>query len=181
MGQRSQSVTQGWVGALVAFAIAACPMPISAQQLPARLPKFVDYPAEVFRAKKPPLMLDREDLQYKTRLRALYNSSPNFGGHYSISVVGCGTDCIFLLVVDVKTGRSTSFDVPSGEDLAHCDEDRFRDAKGGMIFHDFVFRPESRLFLVIGKMAGNECGVRYFVENDGKMTLLRDVHLKPVT
>jgi len=173
-------LTRGLVGSSVALAIAVCPISISAQQSSARLPKFADYPSNLFRGKKPPLKLDREDLLFKTRLRALYNSSPNFGGHYAISVVGCGADCAFLLVVDLEAGRPVSFDVPSGEELTYCDENRFRDSRGEAIDHDFVFRPESRLFLVSGKMAGNECGVRYFVEKGGKMTLLRDVHLKPV-
>lgn len=168
------------VGALVALAIAACPISTSARQSSARLPKFADYPSNVFHGKKPPLKLDREDLLFKTRLRALYNSSPNFGGHYAISVVGCGADCAFLLAVDLAAGRPVSFDVPSGEALTYCDENRFRGSNGEAIDHEFVFRPESRLFLVIGKMAGTECGVRYFVEKCGKMTLLRVVHLKPV-
>lgn len=148
-----------------------------AQQRAARTPKFADHPVAEFRGSKPPLQLDREERGYRTRYRALYDSPPNFAGHYSVTEVGCGMGCTFLLAVDLKTGKPVSFKVPGGEELTHC-PDQYRDAKGEPIFHQIDVRPTSRLMVVSGRMPGNECGARYFVETNGRMMQIRDIHLQ---
>lgn len=144
------------------------------------LPRFVDYPVAKIVAARSPLRLSHDDQDYKTRLRELYRSPPNFAGHYVVGEVGCGTFCSFLLAVDLKTGRPIGFNVPSGEDLYVCD-DSFANPDGdvpGGIGSKFYFKPDSRLFVVTGKMPGNDCGARYFVETNGKMVQVAEVHLK---
>lgn len=149
----------------------------------ARLPRFADFPAALNSGQSAPLRLSRDDLSFKTRIRHLYEAGrrygPNFAGRYSVTDVGCGTECTFLLAVDMRTGRTVDFGIPSGEDLSVCD-DRYIDADGGYpgeIGKRFYFRPNSRLFVVTGRMPGNECGARYFEERDGRMIMIRDFHL----
>lgn len=146
------------------------------------LPKFADFPVSVSMATNA-LRLEPDDQMYRTRYRHLYEagkqSGPNFAGHFAVTDVGCGTSCTFLLAVDLKTGRTVGFDVPQGESLEYCD-DAFADKNGdvpGQIGQRYYFKDNSRLFVVTGKMAGNECGARYFVERNGKLKMIRDFQL----
>ena len=49
-----------------------------------------------------------EDARLRQTLEALKPKAPNFAGHYYITEVGCGTNCIYLAFIDLKTG-SVSF------------------------------------------------------------------------
>src|SRR5258708_7231292 len=42
---------------------------------------------------------------YQTVLREQADAGPNFAGHYTIVVIGCGTSCARIAVVDARTGR----------------------------------------------------------------------------
>jgi hypothetical protein len=137
-------------------------------------PKFTDYPVAVMKNKKAPLVLNKDDRLYRTRYRLLHQSEPNFAGHYAVTGVGCGGGCIFVLGVDLKTGKPTSFDLPVGEELTACDES-YTDANGEMIEKDLWYKADSRLFVVTGRMPNLECGARYFVEKNGKMIALLDI------
>jgi hypothetical protein len=145
-----------------------------AQQSTAQNPKFTDYPVSIMKGKKAPLILNKDDRMYRTRYRLLHESSSNFAGHYAVTGVGCGGGCIFVLGVDLKTGKTTSFDLPVGEELSACDES-YADANGEMIEKDLWYKADSRLFVVTGRMPNLECGARYFVEKNGKMIALLDI------
>jgi hypothetical protein len=162
--------------AVAAMALLSSPVAGFAERQGSRTPKFADYPAPVFRGRKPSLRMDRREREFRTRFRALHGAPANFAGHYSVGEVGCGMGCTFLLAVDLKTGKPADFGIPSGEELEHCPEE-YHDAKGDPVFHEFHFRPDSRLMVVTGKMPDNPCGARYFEERNGNMTLLRDVRL----
>ena len=140
-------------------------------------PQFSAFPADLFTRKRPALKLDPDDLSFRTRYGAMYREAPNFAGHYVVEVLGCGTECIAFLTLDVQSGRTVWLKVPTGEELTSCPES-YRDAKGEEIFQDFYFHPDSHLFVVAGQMDGIECGALYFVERDGKMVPIRDIHLK---
>lgn len=47
---------------------------------------------------------------YYTRITESVKKGPNFAGHYSLIGLGCGTDCIGLSVVNLKTGKVIAFD-----------------------------------------------------------------------
>jgi hypothetical protein len=145
-----------------------------AQQPTAQNPKFTDYPMSIMKGKKASLVLDKDDRMFRTRFRLLHQSEPNFAGHYAVTGVGCGGGCIFLLGLDLKTGKTTSFDLPVGEELSACDES-YTDANGEMIEKDLWYKADSRLFVVTGRMPNLECGARYFVEKNGKMIALLDI------
>jgi hypothetical protein len=86
------------------FAVIFFEVHISAQN---RLPRFADYPVnEAYIGKTAPLILARDDMMFKTRLRwAVKNQKPNFAGHYILTTWGCGAQCIAGAVIDAKTGK----------------------------------------------------------------------------
>lgn len=49
---------------------------------------------------------------YRTRIRDGVGQGVNFAGHYSFVIIGCGTECRFGYVVDLRTGKV--FDFPYG-------------------------------------------------------------------
>lgn len=150
---------------------------LHAQETSTKTPKFIHYRVSVMQTKKAPLQLDKVSLTYKTRYRLLHQSVPNFAGHYAVTGVGCGAGCIFLLGVDLKTGKPTDFDLPMGEELIACDES-YIDKQGEYIEKDLLYKPNSRLFVVTGRMPDLECGARYFEEKNGKMIHIMDIPLE---
>ena len=73
-------------------------------------PLFKDYPvAETYTGKNAPLVLRREDVTFRTRLREAAKGKPNFAGHYIVASWGCGAGCLMGAVIDAKTGRVSSF------------------------------------------------------------------------
>jgi hypothetical protein len=73
---------------------------------------------------------------------------PNFAGHYRIVDIGCGSDCTFIFVVDVITGRVYYPGVNLNLDcfpLLKKEEGRVLDQ-----YHR-QYRLDSRLLLSIGK------------------------------
>jgi len=171
----SQRINQSLI-LVASFALFGGGASIAAQAANAN-PKFTDYPVTVLKGPKAPLRLEKRDLDFRTRYRNLYKSSLNFAGHYIVDTVGCGVGCVFLLKLDVKTGKPAEWDVTSGEDVTECAED-YRDAKGEVVDKGYYFKPNSRLFVVTGQMPGNECGARYYLETNGKMTLIKEIHLE---
>ncbi|MBO9422378.1 peptidoglycan-binding protein [Labrenzia sp. R4_2] len=78
--------------------------------------QFSDYPAVAdlrSNAKYPDFGgRDRNFKTYRTRIRNGIDQGVNFAGHYSFIVIGCGTECKFGFVVDLRTGEV--FDFPYG-------------------------------------------------------------------
>ena len=120
--------------ALAALAVFACmahatAARVSAQARPsraaARAPKFEDYPVrEVYKGPAAPVRLDGKRARlYRTRLREDSRTGPNFAGHYTVVIWGCGTGCAQMAVVDSKTGRVyfppvEYMDIPDMEDAS---------------------------------------------------------------
>ena len=94
---------------LVALALCACAAltPWDAAAQTKRAPRFEDYPVrEVYRGPVAPVRLDsRKARMFRTRLREDSRTGPNFAGHYTVVVWGCGTGCAQMGVVDAKAGR----------------------------------------------------------------------------
>ena len=57
---------------------------------------------------------DRAHATYRTRILAGAKVGPKFAGHLALVTIGCGSSCVFVPVVDVRTGRV--FDSPLGGD-----------------------------------------------------------------
>lgn len=63
---------------------------------------------------------DRKYRDYRTRIVNGMKSGPNFAGHYSFIIFGCGAGCRSVLFGDNKTGRVHSFPL-GGEDNMYLD------------------------------------------------------------
>ena len=72
-------------------------------------PRFEKYSADVYAGKPAPLNLRSHRLArtYRTSIREqLQSEGINFGGHYTIAVMGCGTGCSITAIVDARNGRA---------------------------------------------------------------------------
>jgi hypothetical protein len=83
-------------------------------QTPTTPPSFEQYAVSVYRgvAAKPNFQSNPGSVRFKTRIRDGIKEGVNFAGHYAIIAFGCGTDCAYGFVVDVKSG--TILDLPLG-------------------------------------------------------------------
>jgi hypothetical protein len=71
------------------------------------IPRPADYPAKAIAKRKPAAVrLDSQRARrFRTVLRAGSREGPNFAGHYTVVVWGCGLDSFELAVVDAVDGR----------------------------------------------------------------------------
>ena len=99
----------------------------------ARVPRFEDYPAAVWRGTVVPLNLRSHPLarMYKTSTRQQMRAEGvNFAGHYALVAMGCGTGCSITGIVDARTGQAYfpkefegwtgivgDYEIPEGEDI----------------------------------------------------------------
>jgi hypothetical protein len=75
-----------------------------------KVPRFKDYPvSEVYIGKNAPLVLSRDDMRFRTRLREAAHEKPNLAGHYIRAAWGCRAECLMDAVGDAKTGRFIGF------------------------------------------------------------------------
>ncbi len=72
-----------------------------------RAPKFSDFPAKtMFKGKPAPVRIEgRKARMFRTVLRQGAKEGPNFAGHYTVVVWGCGADSFSLAVVDARNGK----------------------------------------------------------------------------
>jgi peptidoglycan hydrolase-like protein with peptidoglycan-binding domain len=92
--------------------------------------RFSDYPATATLQGPPNYPdfkgRDRDYRDYRTRIRDGVSGGVNFAGHYSFVVIGCGTDCRFGFVIDLRTGKV--FDFPYGGEEQYQMDLRFNAA-----------------------------------------------------
>jgi hypothetical protein len=68
--------------------------------------RFDDFPAaEAYQGRNAPLVLGKDDRQFRTRLRTAAKEPPNFAKHYILTAWGCGTECLVSVIIDANTGR----------------------------------------------------------------------------
>ena len=136
------------------------------------VPRFKDYPAgEIYKGPTAPLVLKRDDLTFKSRLRwAAKNQKPNFAGHYLLTTWGCGAECVMGAVIDVKTGKVYWWG------FSTCCWGSDTDDK----FNPIEFRLDSRLIVFSGlrnEKEGDD-GAHFYRFDDGRFVHIRSV-LKP--
>jgi hypothetical protein len=74
------------------------------------MPRFEAYPARnVFRGTPASVDLSSAEgaREFRTMLRQGAAAGPNFAGHYTVVVWGCGSPCQSFAIVDARTGRVT--------------------------------------------------------------------------
>jgi hypothetical protein len=89
--------------------------------------------------------------QFRSRIREGVKDGPNFAGHYTLVIWGCGTQCGNFAIVDDKTGKIVVVD---------CDE---------TCYHHF--KKNSRLLILKTLCMENEdsAGADYYELKDGKL------------
>ncbi|MGD0838498.1 MAG: hypothetical protein ABSB49_17820, partial [Polyangia bacterium] len=115
----------------------------------ASVPAFADYPAFA----EPKVLVDADlaskpgAQRFKTRIRQSNKEPVNFAGVFTVSRIGCGTSCAFLILVDRRNGQIVLF--PKGV-LSWAGD--FGDNED----YGFTFRRDSRLLRSCGML--NESG-----------------------
>lgn len=73
-------------------------------------PHFADYPTKTYLKGKSVLpKMTGSVANFRTRVRNGVKAGPNFGGHYTLIEIGCGTSCVFAFLIDAKNGRLIDF------------------------------------------------------------------------
>ena len=93
---------------------------------------------------------------------------PNFAGHYTVAIWGCGTSCAQFAIVDNATGEV--FDPP-------FDGVTWGDERGDLKKFGIHFGDDSSLLIVQGCPEEKNCAARYY-NWDGRS--LRLLHKEPV-
>jgi hypothetical protein len=125
-----------------------------------KIPQFKDFPPNgKYGGKNSPVLITRDDREFRTRLREAAQEPPNFAGHYIFTSWGCGASCLMGAVIDANSGKVYWFPhticcwKPSVDDN----------------FTPIVFRLNSRLVVLTGlrdEKEGDEGA--HFYEFDGK-------------
>lgn len=158
---------------LLVVALSAASFFSSSALAQASVPHFKDYPiSEIYKGRPAPLVLTRDDLTFKTRLRwAAKNQKPNFAGHYILTTWGCGALCLMGAVIDAKTGKAYWWN------FSICCWRSDVDDK----FSPIEFRPDSRLIIFSGlrnEKEGDDGAHFYRLDKSGRFVHIRSV-LKP--
>lgn len=137
-------------------------------------PRFEDYPVkEIYKGPPAPVRIEgRRARQFRSRLREDSRSGPNFAGHYTVVVWGCGTGCAQMAVVDARTGR-VYFPPVEYIDIPDMEDERARAR---------TFRLDSKLLVLTNDFydgAGRYTAHYYLFDNNRFRLLRRAVERRP--
>jgi hypothetical protein len=128
-------------------------------------PRFEDYPARgIYKGTPARVRLDSKMARmFRTRLREDSRSGPNFAGHYTVVIWGCGTGCAQMGVVDARTGR-VYFPPLEYTDIPDMENEATRG-----------FRLDSRLLVLTRNHYDGRGGYAayYYLFDDNRFRLLR--------
>lgn len=145
-----------WLAALcggVLIVLVSNNSPLSA----AEVPQFRDYPAvRTHYGPSAPIKLAKEDMMFRTRLRAAAKKHPNFAGNFVLETWGCGTTCLMGAAINLATGRVVQ--IPFSICCAKTGDPRF---------NPIEFRPNSRLIIFAGLRNEEESMGAHYYEFDG--------------
>jgi len=131
-------------------------------------PRFADYPAiGKYNGKNSAVVLrNRDDREFRSRLRSAARQPPNFAGHYIVAAWGCGAECLMGALIDANSGEVHWF--PHTICCWGDVDDKFRPIE---------YRLDSRLIVFSGERNEKEGddGTHYYEFNDGKF-----VHIKSI-
>lgn len=145
-------------------------------------PDFSDYPAQtpVLTSSKPLRLLRQSHWlarRYPSAIRhdLQANPSPNFAGHYRVSMMGCGTACKVIAITDLRTGRVSglpgSANHPSGSSVVFANPISWLLPEEQPLTE---FRQDSNLLILSGCLEGRApAGFHSFVMHNGQLKRLR--------
>jgi hypothetical protein len=140
-----------------------------------RIPGFEDYLVrEIYGgpAAKPRLGT-RTQHEFENQIRNQAQSPPNFAGAYKIVEWGCGSSCVSIALIDLRTG-----DVSDGPFRILGYGRRLR-YEGGA--DELEYRPSSSLLIARGCPDDRACGTYYFELAGSRFALLRYAPARAVT
>ena len=129
-------------------------------------PRLQDYPVTDSFQGKPaaPVLSTKDARMFRTQLRRQAALGPNFAGHYTLALWGCGAGCANGAVIDARSGQV--WFVPF----------YFEDVwEGGHIVcgHGSSFEIVSELLIIEGRVnPGGKSGRHYFRWHNGRFTLV---------
>ena len=148
---------------------------IRKSDVPKNAPRFEQYPAlEAFGGKiaAPDIHASPDVKMFRTRIREAAKSGPNFAGHYTIGIWGCGAGCVMLVFIDENRGKVFFADALTTVQNDNVAEE-LEDKDGRLI----QFRRSSRLLIVYGGVNEDpkRRGISYFEMKDGALKRIRFV------
>ncbi|NDY91238.1 hypothetical protein [Ideonella livida] len=147
---------------------------LTRRDLPRDAPRFEDHPAERWQGRRavPDVDSHPRSREFRTRLREGARRGQVFAGHYTLVSWGCGTACLEMAIVDLKTGA-----VHHPPALLGIDRNYLGDVPTDNADVPWRTRPDSRLIVVYGGLnfeAGHR-GIHWFVWEDDRLRRLRFV------
>jgi hypothetical protein len=136
----------------------------------AKLPRADDYPVNsVFTGTPAVPRLDTAwKRQFRTVIRNGARKGANFAGHYAIVEWGCGTACVQMAVVDVRSGNVYGGPFAEALYLGMGDDDSL-----GTFYHR-----DSSLLVLRGCLDWKDSGAFYYVCTGARFKLLRKIAMK---
>ncbi len=138
-------------------------------------PRFEDYtvPAEKLDRPANPVLATRDAREFRTMLRQAAVKGPNFAGHFTVAVWGCGSACTDFGIIDVKSGRVFFAPDLRGISTFRVVEPDSQEPE----YNGLRFRTGSRLLVVLGAPREDEArdGVAFYEWTGTELKLLRFV------
>ncbi len=168
----------------VLFLISACPIPAvgfqSASPLINNASSFEAFAvprSEVFKGTPAsPRFKTPGQRNYRTMIRLTAEKGSNFAGHFAVAEWGCGTACVQMAIVDVRSG-----DVYEGPFGVLPFGGHIYLGTGNEEDHVGVFyKQNSTLFIAAGCPKYRNCGTYFYDWKGSQFKLLRRVPMKPL-
>lgn len=109
--------------------------------------------------------------RYRTVIREGARKGPNFSGHYTVVIWGCGTSCAQFAIVDATTGHTYD---PPYVGITWGDQQGFLKQWG------LHYQLNSSLFIADGCPEEKNCAARYYQWNGEHLVLLKTVPIERV-
>jgi hypothetical protein len=139
------------------------------------LPAFEQFGAnEIFTGKPLAPKITPDHRWFRTMIRQGAAKGPNFAGHYTIAIWGCGTACSSVAIIDAKNGNV--YDGPFsdlGWVMPLSYEGRY--SPNSNSFEPLSFRIDSRLLIVRGCPEDENCASYFYEWADSRFKLIRKV------
>ncbi len=118
-----------------------------------------------------PVLRSAQQRKFRAQILKAAKQPADFAGHYKIADWGCGSSCVSIAVIDLKTG--SVYDGPFSI-LGYGSPQSYEGGDDWLEFH-----VSSRLLVARGCPEDKNCGTYYFEWQDAGFRLLRTVHSGP--
>lgn len=153
---------------LISLFLLVAPVAVFSQ---GKIPQFKDYAvSETFTGKNAPMVITKNNRDFRTRLKEAAKRKPDFAGRYVVAIWGCGTACVAGALVDAKTGKV--YFLPGA----------IHDFEGDENLDPVVYRLNSRLIIFSGMIdqenGGDGWSSHYYEFKNGKFIHIKTIQRK---